>query len=194
MWRWLFFIFQVEYLVIALNLIFTPNLLYANDDLLCKTYNITSSDVTSYPKFVWQNKDYTAGVVVLISGSLLIDKRVRTYVINHQNNTAKNLANVIEPFGNGGYMFSAVSILSLYGILTDNSKFVDVSLTSLESGIVASIITFGLKKAVGRKRPDSTSSNFTFKTFNINDAYASFFVWGLYSCLVNDNAICGLLS
>jgi len=169
-----FFIFQVEYLVIVLYLLFYPNLLYANDNLLCKTYNITSNDVASYPKFVWQNKDYAAGVVVLIAGSLLIDKSVRTYVINHQNNTAKNLADDIEPFGNGYVIFPAVSILSLYGYLTDNAKLMDASLTSLESGAVAGIITLGLKSIVGRERPDHTSSNFTFKPFDTNNTYASF--------------------
>ena len=169
-----FFILQVEYLVIILYLLFYPNLLYANDNLLCKTYNITSNDVASYPKFVWQNKDYAAGALVLIAGSLLIDKSVRTYVINHQNNTAKNLADDIEPFGNGYVIFPAVSILSLYGYLTDNATLMDASLTSLESGAVAGIITLGLKSIVGRERPDHTSSNFTFKPFDINNTYASF--------------------
>ncbi|OSS42043.1 hypothetical protein DESAMIL20_1596 [Desulfurella amilsii] len=127
-------------IIVVLYLLLSPNLLYAKDNLLCKTYNITSNDVASYPKFVWQNKDYTAGVVVLIAGSLLIDKSVRTYVINHQNNTAKNLADDIKPFGNGYYMFPVVSILSLYGYLSDNSKLMDASLTSLESGFTVFFI------------------------------------------------------
>jgi len=105
---------------------------------------------------------------------LLIDKSVRTYVINHQNNTAKNLANDIKPFGNGYYMFPIVSILSLYGYLSDNSKLMDASLTSLESGAFAGIITLGLKSIVVRERPNSTSSNLTFKPFDINNTYASF--------------------
>jgi membrane-associated phospholipid phosphatase len=167
------FILRFEYLVI-LYIFFCPNMLYANDNLLCTTYNTTSEDVSSYPKFVWQNKDYAAGALVLIGGSLLIDKSVRTYVINHQNNTAKNLADDIKPFGNGYVIFPAVSILSLYGYLTDNATLMDASLTSLESGAVAGIITLGLKSIVGRARPYHTSSNLTFKPFNINNTYASF--------------------
>lgn len=71
-------------------------------------------------------------------------------------------------------MFPAVSLLTLSGYLTDNTKFTNASLTSLESGAVAGVITLSLKSIVGRKRPDSTSSNMTFKPFEINNKYNSF--------------------
>ncbi len=161
------------YLVIILSLAFFANS-YAKSNLLCKTYNITSSDVSSYPNFLWQNKDYVAGAVVLISGSLLIDESMRHYVIDHQNNTANNIADAVKPFGNGWVMFPAVSLLSLYGYFTDNTKFMDASLTSLESGAFAGLITLGLKSITGRERPNHTSSSLTFSPFTIKNRYASF--------------------
>jgi hypothetical protein len=160
-------------LVIILNFAFIINS-YAESNLLCKTYNITSSDVSSYPNFLWQNKDYVAGAVVLISGSLLIDESVRHYVIDHQNSTAKNISDAVKPFSNGWVMFPTVSLLSLYGYFTDNTKFMNASLTSFESGAFAGLITLGLKSIIGRERPDHTSSNLTFSPFTIKNRYASF--------------------
>ncbi len=147
---------------------------YAKDNLLCKSYQITSDDISSYPNFLWENKTYALGAIILIGGGFLADESIRHYVLDHQNNTAKNIADDIKPFGNGWVMFPAVSILALSGYFTDNAKLMDASLTSIESGAVAGAITVGLKSAIGRERPDSTSSNLTFKPFTIKNKYASF--------------------
>lgn len=80
------YIFKLVFLYALSVLVFlirVPNL-YANDNLLRKSYKITSNDISSYPCFLWENKDYTIGAIALIGGSsLLIDKGVRHYVIDH---------------------------------------------------------------------------------------------------------------
>lgn len=160
--------------IIFLFLLNVVSFAKSGNNLIYKSYQITSNDISSYPHFVWHNKDYAIGTVVLIVGSFFVDKSFKAYALDHQNNTATNLSNIVKPFGNGYAMFPAVSILALFGYLSDNTKFMDASLTSLESGAVAGIITLGLKSIVGRKRPLATSSNLTFRPFDINNTYASF--------------------
>lgn len=162
------------YLIAIFLCVFYTQISKAKSNVLYSSYSTITNDVSSYPQNVWQNKYYALGALVLISGSLLIDKDVRRYALDHQSNTATHIADIVKPFGSGWVVFPSVSILSLYGYFSGDRKLMDASLTSLESGAIAGFITLGLKSIIGRERPDATSSSLAFEPLNIKNKYASF--------------------
>ncbi|MGC8587734.1 MAG: phosphatase PAP2 family protein [Hydrogenobaculum sp.] len=165
----------IKYIIMAATLIFsTVKITYAIDDSWYKAYDTTKKDIYSYPSFLWNKKAYTIGALAVIGSSLLIDKSVKNFFIHNKNKTANDIANVVEPFGNYMVMIPLVSGMSFYGYFTDHKKLKDASLTSLESGLFAGVMAFGLKTIVGRERPNYTNSNVHFKPFKIEEKYSSF--------------------
>lgn len=142
--------------------------------LLYGSYKDSIYDIKSYPSFLVKNRYYVLGFAAILSGSLLLDRGTRAYTLNHQSDTAKNIEGIVEPFGSLYYMMPAVSLLSIYGYYSKNTKLTNASITSMESLIFSGIITEGLKISVGRQRPDSTDNPFNFKPFNMSNTYKSF--------------------
>ena len=150
----------------------------ANNDsvskLLYSSCKKSLSDVESYPSFLVKNKYYVLGFAALFGGSLLIDRSVNKYALDHQSNTGKDITDAVKPFGSLEYMVPAVSLFSIYGYFSKNKKFTDVSLTSIESLLFSGAITEALKVSVGRERPSGTDNPFKFKPFDMSNNYKSF--------------------
>jgi len=106
--------------------------------------------------------------------SFLLDKRTRAYVINHQNSTLKNIANLSNNFGNGYILFPAAAALCSWGAFRNDPKLSETSITSIESGITAGLLSTVIKVTVGRERPYGTGNPFVFKPFRKDTLYHSF--------------------
>ena len=131
-------------------------------------------DIESYPSFLVKKKYYVLGFAALFGGSLLLDRSVNKYALDHQSNTGKDITDAVKPFGSLYYMVPAVSLFSIYGYYAKNKKFTDVSLTSIESLVFSGAITEALKISVGRERPSGTDNPFKFKPFDMSNNYKSF--------------------
>ncbi|WP_163327677.1 phosphatase PAP2 family protein [Desulfurobacterium thermolithotrophum] len=141
---------------------------------LLKTYK---KDVFYTVKALKANKNSLLTFGGLLGVSFFLDKGTRTYVLNHQNTTLKNIADFTNYFGSGYILFPAVTALGTWGFLNNNLKLLEASITSFESGLTAELLTVGIKIAVGRERPYSTDNPFRFKPFKKDTLYHSFPSW-----------------
>jgi len=106
--------------------------------------------------------------------SFLLDKGTRVYVLNHQNPTLKSISNLSNNFGNGYILFPTVAVLCSWGAFRNDPKLLVASITSIESGITAGLLSTVIKVTVGRERPYGTDNPFVFKPFHKDTLYHSF--------------------
>ncbi len=123
-------------------------------------------------------KNHRNGLIIfgaILGSSLFADKEVRKYVNKHQNKTAKNVADFMNIFGKGYYMFPAVAFLSFSGYYAKDNKLFNASVTSLEAGMTSGLATVCLKTIIGRERPYSTNNPFKFQPLSLwQNRYHSF--------------------
>jgi len=106
--------------------------------------------------------------------SFLLDRGTRAYVLNHQNSNLRNVADFANNFGNGYVLFPAAVALCSMGSFRNDYKLLEASITSIESGITAGLVSTAIKISVGRERPYGTSNPFVFKPFHKDALYHSF--------------------
>lgn len=110
----------------------------------------------------------------LLGASFAADRGVRSYFKKHRTRFYRHYANFSNNFGYGYFMFPGASLLAAYGYYTEDSKLLNASLTSIESGITAGLITEVIKSSIGRERPYGTNDPFKFKPFKGGELYHSF--------------------
>jgi membrane-associated phospholipid phosphatase len=139
-----------------------------------KLFGIGIADVKSYPSFLVSEKNYIAGFSLILGAGFLADRGINDYMLSHRNATETAVSNLAYPFGKPYYTAPAAALLSLYGYYSNNTKLLNASFTSLESGLTAGIIAEALKITAGRERPSGTNGPFNFQLFSIDDKYNSF--------------------
>ncbi len=111
----------------------------------------------------------------VLGGSFLADRGTKSYTTKHQNSTLHNTADFLNTFGKGYYMFPAATLLGVSGYYAKDDKLLNASITSMESGITAGLLSVGLKTITGRERPYATGDPFVFHSFSLwSDRYHSF--------------------
>ncbi|MEO2068627.1 MAG: phosphatase PAP2 family protein [Desulfurobacteriaceae bacterium] len=98
--------------------------------------------------------------------SFLLDEKVRELVAKNQSKFLTDFTDFTNNFGEYKLLFPSIAFLGTTGYLTKNKKLAEASLTSLEAGFTAGLITVGIKVAIGRQRPYCSNDPFTFKPFD----------------------------
>lgn len=79
---------------------------------------------------------------------------------------------VTNELGGPGILLPAAGLFSV-SLLTDNSRFQDAAFTSLQSWVYAGSITFGLKRALGRMRPEEGMGASIFRPLSKHASFPS---------------------
>ena len=126
---------------------------------------ISSIAGTLSSPFNWESNDlyYAGGLLVLSSGSFLLDDEVRKVFLANRNNTFDKL----EPIGYayGAPLNTILGSLLIYtsGALLDNNWLRNTGLMLSETLVVIGIIQIPSRIIFGRARPYTESGNASFK-------------------------------
>lgn len=114
----------------------------------------------------WRSGDWGAfGAEVGATGALIpLDKTARDFI--HDDNNSPSLddgLNTVRTFtGSGAYFFAAGGAIFGSGLIVQNEKLSDSGFLAFESVAYSGALVEGLKSVTGRKRPNSTDSQFDF--------------------------------
>jgi len=119
----------------------------------------------------WNTSDWLKASLVLgATGAFFaLDDKIQNYVQDKRNGTTDDLANVFEPFGNGGYAFPGLVAFYIVGHFTENEKVKRTALLAVESFAVTGIFNFALKFSTGRTRPQSARNSRQWNGFSTSD-------------------------
>jgi membrane-associated phospholipid phosphatase len=143
------------------------------------------------PKFEFNYKPIIIGTALTVA-AFSIDKDVKKIVQSNKNETLNTLSKI---FNEAGSEYSVGIPIAGYiiGYYTNNQKFAEASKVSVASAVVAASITFPIKYAVNRERPDrsdndSFPSGHTALAFAIFGSYAKFYNEGITPYLLYTTA------
>jgi membrane-associated phospholipid phosphatase len=119
----------------------------------------------------WQARDWLKASLVLgTTGAFFaLDNEIQDFVQDERNGTTDDIADIFEPFGNGGYTFGGLAGFYLYGHFFENTKAERTALLAVESFAVTGIFTFALKFSTGRVRPQSARDSGEWNGPNLDD-------------------------
>gem|GEM_PF-252836 len=119
----------------------------------------------------WKGSDWFKASLVLGTTGVFfaLDDEIRTFVQDKRSSTTDNLANVFEPFGNGGYALPGLVGFYLYGHFFKNPKAERVALLAVESFAVTGLFNTALKFSTGRTRPQSAQNSRQWNGFSTSD-------------------------
>lgn len=96
-----------------------------------------------------------------------------TRELSRVGNHSDLVVRVVEEVGNVRAVRPLAGVLFLGSLLTDNERFQDAAFTSLESVLLANLLTSGLKTSFGRARPFQNQGALEFKPFSGNTSFPS---------------------
>jgi len=119
----------------------------------------------------WKGSDwFKASLVVGVTGAFFtLDDEIRSFVQDKRSGTTDNLANIFEPFGNGGFALPGLVGFYLYGHFFKNPKAERVALLAVESFAVTGLFNTALKFSTGRTRPQSAQNSRQWNGFSTSD-------------------------
>lgn len=119
----------------------------------------------------WKAKDWLKASLVLGTTGVFfaLDDEIQEFIQDERNGTTDDIANIFEPFGNGGLTFGGLVGFYLYGHFFENSKAERTALLAVESFAVTGIFTFALKFSTGRVRPQSAQDSKEWNGPNLDD-------------------------
>lgn len=116
----------------------------------------------------------TTGVLGATALTYVFDKDIQQKLQNNQNNTTKNITNIGSLIGDPYIHLGIAALVYGGGIAADSAKWKQTGEMLGEALILADASTFIIKEAVGRGRPDTTSSKGNFKPLGFKSDYDSF--------------------
>ena len=125
----------------------------------------------------WEKDDWlklAIGTAAVVGTAVILDHPIQSYMQNHRSNTANNIANTFEPFGQE-YSFYVIGGFYLGGTVFGDQNARSLGVDGLSSSLIASvIITPSLKLLVGRSRPVQNQGAETFQPFrSSNNSFPS---------------------
>lgn len=120
-----------------------------------KSYWYDTKTVVTRP-FHWKAKDWTKAGVVLGVAALsyaFADQSIQRYSQEHKSPFTNTLSGIVDPLGNGRYLWITSGVVFLHGQLFHNEKTTRVGLLILESQLINGVIGQVIKLGAGRKRP-----------------------------------------
>jgi len=129
------------------------------------------------------------GGVVLVGGVSTFDSRIdRTRDTGFRRSGLSRSLGLIQKAGGPESKLPVAGLFAI-SLLTDDTRFQDAAFTSLQSVIYAGAISYGIKFAVGRIRPESTAEPYEFRMLSghssfpsghATTAFAALVPWALY--------------
>lgn len=119
----------------------------------------------------WKAADWIKASLVLGTTGVLfaLDDDIQEFFQDERSSNTDNLAEIFEPFGNGGYTFTGLAAYYVYGHFFKNPKAERTALLAVESFAVTGIFTFALKFSTGRVRPRSAKDSGDWSGPNFDD-------------------------
>lgn len=119
----------------------------------------------------WKSRDWLKASLVLGATGVLfaLDDDIQEFIQDERSSTTDDIANIFEPFGNGGYTFTGLAAFYVYGHFFKNPKAERTALLAVESFAVTGIFTFALKFSTGRVRPRSAKDSGEWNGPNFDD-------------------------
>lgn len=119
-----------------------------------------------------KNKVLVAGAV--LAGAYFLDEDIQEYAKRYPDSEGFEILK--DKFNDLGSKKVAIVPVSLYacGAIIRDEKLKAASVTSLESGAAATVVTIALKGLIGRTRPDEERGAYKYNPFSIDDSQNSF--------------------
>lgn len=120
-----------------------------------KSYWYDTKTVVTRP-FHWKAKDWTKAGVVLGVAALsyaFADQRIQRFSQEHKSPFTNTVSEIVDPLGNGRYLWITSGVVFLHGQLFHNEKTTRVGLLILESQLINGVIGQLIKLGAGRRRP-----------------------------------------
>lgn len=119
----------------------------------------------------------TGGVLAGLGGLIAADHGIRHGVQKNTSATGLDVADAFNDIGSPGAVLGLNAGLIAIGVAnwtyTGDSRLKDAALVSLESDIFALGVTFVLREAIGRARPDQGKGASPFSLFSGDDSFPS---------------------
>ncbi|HPT86405.1 MAG TPA: phosphatase PAP2 family protein [Bacillota bacterium] len=132
----------------------------------------------------WEGRDWLGAGLVLSTALALYesDEDIQRHFRNHRNSTMDNVSDFAENFGDVTMVLPALALAYGYGKYSGNSELQTASLLSIESVVISSGFTVGLKMFTHRSRPytgeghdrwDGISGSFSDKKLSFPSAHSA---------------------
>jgi len=134
---------------------------------------VTDNFIVAIGKNVWQGTKDTFGnsyYLAIIGVSFTMDQSIRKWVVERweQQHGRKDdfdkIINRVEPVGSNPFIAGGL----LYGLVFNNKKIIDMSLTTAKATFVSSQVYQVINFTTGRNSPLNTDNAFKFKPFDLN--------------------------
>jgi len=111
----------------------------------------------------WQTRDWltVGGIILTGAGLYLADEPINELVLHNRNEFTRMLASAGNTLGDGKYILAGWALTGTGGYLRQDTKTLDTALIGIKSFLLAGGVSFVVKCAVQRSRPDPADS----KTF-----------------------------
>ena len=121
-----------------------------------KAYLSDTKSILSSPSR-WERSDWIKAslIVGITSGLYIYDQDIQDWAQKNRSDTSDDIANLVEPFGDGRYTLPPLGMLYLYGHFSEDEKSRRVVLLSLESFLLTGVFTQAMKYTGHRHRPRS---------------------------------------
>ncbi|HIE05669.1 MAG TPA: phosphatase PAP2 family protein, partial [bacterium (Candidatus Stahlbacteria)] len=145
--------------ILSFTLILLCNLSDQPDLRYWEGYLINGQRILTGP-LRWRQADWFRALALTTAtvGLYNYDQGIDRYIQDHRTNTTDRIADWVRPFGDPLYVMPPVGGWLLFGYLFNNKKARTTALSALESFILTSAITYTIKHATHRHRPNSNDS------------------------------------
>ncbi|MBM3555014.1 MAG: phosphatase PAP2 family protein [Alphaproteobacteria bacterium] len=133
-----------------------------------KSYVDNAGRVIATPFATSGDVDWTRNALILgaVAGAYLLDDKVQRFAHSHRNSTTDGISKGAEPFG-ALYLLGPGLIGAYgYGRYGDDPKLQETALLGAESLIIAGAFAEGIKRTVGRDRPNEPEERHDKQDFN----------------------------
>ncbi len=111
------------------------------------------------------------GLLLLVPASLA-DKPLNDYVEDGAPGLWRDVLNATNDLGGPRVAVPATGLFAV-SLVTSNTRFQDAAFTSLEALVYAGGVSYAVKYAIGRERPEDTSSPYRLRPFSGNTSFPS---------------------
>ncbi len=116
--------------------------------------------------------EFGGATTAVVGTAVLLDQPIRDAAQRNRGGEVEHFANNFERFG-AEYSFGVLGAFYLDGWVAENDRAKLVAEDGLTASIVSGGITYALKEALGRNRPDANRGRFHFSPFSGNAAFPS---------------------
>jgi hypothetical protein len=126
--------------------------------------------------FRWQKKELLQFSTVLTAGALMLvfDDSIQDWVRENKTEDSTNAARTLTQLGDGSVIGALLFASYLSGEIFNKKRLRKAGLLGVESFVISSALVYVLKFTVGRARPYSGETTWSYHPFALSSRYYSF--------------------